>query len=64
MSKSYDYDNACGKITDMLVFMSQWKHNYLGAAYTTRLKQLRTDMQKTLELLDKTIEEDTIVPEG
>lgn len=53
-----NFDQDCATITEELIQLSRWKHRYLGAAYTTRLHQLVTDLQLLAEFVDETIEKD------
>lgn len=53
-----NFDQDCAIITEELIQLSQWKHCYLGAAYTTRLHQLVTDLRLLAEFVDETIEKD------
>jgi len=38
--------------------MTNWKHSYYGAAYTTRLKHLVTDLEKLVQRIEKLVEDD------
>jgi len=44
------YDIACNRFTEAMQKSAGWKHNYVGAAYTTRLVAA---MQEAREACDK-----------
>lgn len=52
------FDEGCKFINARLLFLREWKHNYLGAAYTTRLKQLVIDLEDLKQKVIQIIEQD------
>lgn len=58
MLSSKEFDQGCDQINAAIDWMRQWKHNYFGAAYTTRLGQLSKDLRVTAANVDDLIRRD------
>lgn len=54
------FDDGCKYVNARLSFLTQWKHNYLGAAYSTRLQQLSKDLRDLADKVDQIVNEDDI----
>lgn len=52
------FDDACIRFTAACVVASQWKHNYPGAAYSTRLYQAIGDLKAEIVLMEAVLEKD------
>lgn len=52
------FDDGCKYVNARLLYLGQWKHNYFGAAYSTRLKQLGVDLRDLADKVDKIVEDD------
>lgn len=50
------FDDACIRFAAACVVASQWKHNYPGAAYSTRLYQAIGDLKAEIVLMEAVLE--------
>ncbi len=53
-----DFDRRCAVITSMIREAADWKHNYFGAAYTTRLVQAAKRLREAASEIDKLVADD------
>lgn len=53
-----EFDFRCAALTDKLKYATGWKWNFFGAAYSTRLKELRKFLMELLEEIDKLVDDD------
>jgi hypothetical protein len=51
------FDESCMKFTGALAQAANWKHDYFGAAYTTRLKQAIRVTRDACDRLEKELME-------
>lgn len=55
-----DFDKECLTFTAAMQTVAGWKHNYLGAAYTTRLRQAISDARAASDHLEKFLNKDDV----
>lgn len=56
-----DFDIAADKFTGLLMFAANWKHNYFGAAYSTRLRQAIKDVREACDELAVALDKDDAI---
>jgi len=52
------FDEGCKYVNARLAYLAEWKHNYFGAAYSTRLTQLSADLRDLANKVDQIVAED------
>mgnify|MGYP001447644935 CR=1 FL=1 len=51
------FDSACVEFTTYMQYVADWKNNYYGAAYSTRLKKAIIDARLAADRLERTLSE-------
>lgn len=59
MSREQQFDRATEMFTGRMRNVANWKHHYLGAAYTTRLEQAIKEARDACDVMEKAIEADS-----
>lgn len=54
-----EFDNRVSYINTNLEMLRNWKHIFLGAAYTTRLKLLSKELKLLTAYIDRLVEDDS-----
>lgn len=53
-----EFDQACAEFTQVMRTVANWKHAYLGAAYTTRLARACNDAEEACRKMREIIRKD------
>ncbi len=58
LEMSSDFDKACIGFTAAMQTVAGWKHNYFGAAYSTRLRQAISDARVAADHMEQVLNAD------
>ncbi len=61
MIKQKKFCKACETFTRAMNNAADWKNNYFGAVYSTRLYRAIEDVRKACDEMEKILEEDKII---